>query len=85
MSFKAEYGGVCGDCGEDIIKGQYIQMKGGHAVHDGCAPTDVEEYERSETFLPLRERVSRGPLKLVRPACPNCHLELPASGICGSC
>lgn len=24
-------------------------------------------------------------ISLQRPACPGCHLELPASGICGSC
>lgn len=102
VAFKAEYAGRCGECTEEIQRGDIVTYHDGAVVHETCAapysrktltaPTEPaeEEFEvewavRGETILPEGERVTTQPLRLVRPACPVCHLELPVSGVCGSC
>lgn len=69
-SFIAQYRGVCLDCEEAIVPGMRIQKAwDGESYRHLHCPSELNDGEHAEA----------------RPVCHKCFLELPVSGICGSC
>lgn len=96
MSLEALYPGRCVVCNKYFPRGTMIDLNvDKETYHAGCDP-DLADISRevmlvwdvtAETIdrqgLLAREEFQYGPQ--VRPACPGCFLELPASGVCGQC
>lgn len=69
MSFKAKYHGICDNCDEDI------------------RPGDEVDYVQYGTYRELAHVACPEPSTSGkrREVCSECCMELPVSGICGTC
>lgn len=85
IPYKANRSGWCDVCREAINRGDLLIWSNGKVRHIDCDDTEGEDLIADMDEVRVASENQRGPLVLLRPACPVCHLELPKSGVCGYC
>jgi hypothetical protein len=80
---KSRFVGRCRVCGDAINIGVEIVDIAADKVTD--PPVWVHEECGVVKWGNTISSPPEEPLKLVRPVCPLCNIELPASGVCGFC
>jgi hypothetical protein len=86
MSFEAKFNGICANkCGSPIEPGQLITFNDKDKVqHIDCAERPMGTVERMMiTDDPRYSEPEIIPGKYG--TCDNCHIELPATRVCGYC
>lgn len=94
MAFPAQFSGKCANgCKVPIEPGQMVKFNRLDAiVHDDCndiqtVATEVETYALPTTHTTViaedDEEVIIAPVRYG--ICPSCHMEMPATRVCGYC